>query len=127
MIDIQDEKLFGEIVASLVADLGTNPNLNTGEQIRYVNAVAKATVRIQEDGAFIDWDPKTDTMVIWSRSNEIYEIKADRVCQCKAAVNGHVCWHRAAKRLVAHYTVAEAMAHSEREFANMAAIAGVSA
>lgn len=121
MIEIQNTNSFSEIVASLVADIGTNPILNDGEKIRFVNAVAKACVRIEEDGAFIDWDPKANVITIWSRSNEVYQIRSDNTCQCKAALNGHVCWHRAAKRLISHYFVAQAMEESSLAFAVTAA------
>jgi hypothetical protein len=69
---------------------------------RWINAIAKATVQIEQHGEFMNYDTADNHLVIWSQdSNEIYS--ANGVCQCKAFERGLPCWHRAAARLVRLY------------------------
>jgi len=107
MIDIKDPELFGKIVASEVASIKDSNLLTSGEQISFVNVLAKATARIESSGAFMDFDAEADRLLIWSDSNEIYEIGSDKTCRCLAAMNGRVCWHRAAKKIISRYLAAE--------------------
>lgn len=107
MIEIRNEELWGRIVAEEIAEIHFNRSLTSWEQLRYVNALAKATARVERDGCFMDFDRPADKLLIWSNSNEIYAVKADKTCQCKAFHNGHVCWHRAAKHLVSRYLLIE--------------------
>jgi len=106
MIEIQNEELWGKIVAEELANIEHNRSLTTWTKVRFINALAKATARIEESGAFMDFDRKADKLLIWSDSNEIYEVNGDKTCQCKTFYNGNVCWHRAAKRLVSRYLFA---------------------
>lgn len=107
MIEIKDDALFGQIIAESVAAVNSHLVITSGDQIRAVNAIAKATARIQSSGSFMDFDRELDRLLIWSDSNEIYEINANGLCQCQAAVHGHLCWHRAAKRLLTKYFEAQ--------------------
>jgi len=107
MIEIQNEELFAQIVAEEIACVQTNGSLTTWQVIAFVNALAKATVRIQRSGCFMDFDRAADKLLIWSDSNEIYEVNGDKTCRCKAFESGKVCWHRTAKRLVSRYVLAE--------------------
>ncbi len=109
MIEIRDTDLFGKIVAEELAAVNGNAALNDWEKVRFVNALAKATRRIETSGAFMDFDREADKLLIWSDSNEIYEVNGNKTCVCKAAMNGNVCWHRAAKRLVSRYILAESI------------------
>lgn len=107
MIEIRDEELWGKILAEEIAAINGNRSLTSWEATRFVNALAKAAVRIERSGHFMDFDREKDHLLIWSDSNEIYEIGSSKVCGCKAGQNGDVCWHRAAKRLVSRYLLAE--------------------
>lgn len=109
MIEIKDTDLLGKIVAEEITAVDNNRSLNTWEKVRFINALAKATTRIEESGSFMDYDRAADKLLIWSDSNEIYEVNGDKTCRCKAAMNGNVCWHRAAKRLVSRYVLAESL------------------
>lgn len=109
MIEITDTDLFGKIVAEEIASIDSNRTLNTWDKTRFINALAKATSRIESSGSFMDFDADADKLLIWSDSNEIYEVNGDKTCVCKAGMNGSVCWHRAAKRLVSRYVLAESV------------------
>jgi hypothetical protein len=107
MINIEHEDLFGKVIADAVTRVNSNLGINSFEKVRAVNAIAKAAYRIQTSGAFMEFSADDGNLLIWSDSNEIYEIKPDGRCQCKAHMNGNICWHRAAKRLLEHYFTAE--------------------
>jgi hypothetical protein len=107
MIKIENEDLFGKVIADAVATVDANFQINTFEKTRAINAIAKAAHRIQTSGSFMEYSADDGNLLIWSDSNEIYEIKPDGRCQCKAHMNGYICWHRAAKRLLEHYFTAE--------------------
>lgn len=111
MIEIQNEELWGKIIAEELAAVDGNRSLTTWEKTRFVNALAKAAHRVETSGAFMDFDRGADKLLIWSDSNEIYEVNGDKTCACRAFLNGHVCWHRAAKRLISRYTLAEQIEH----------------
>ena len=116
MVEIQNEEIWGKVVAEELAAVNGNRSLTTWEMTRFVNALAKATARIERDGVFMDFDRKADKLIIWSNSNEIYEINGDKTCQCRAFQNGNVCWHRAAKRLISRYLLAEAVENEIQYF-----------
>ena len=103
MIEITDTKLFGKVIADALVKVDTNSTLNTWEKTRWINAISKAAVQIEDFSTFMTWQPeKGNTLLIWSsKSNEIYE--ANGVCQCQAYINGYPCWHRAAKKIVENY------------------------
>lgn len=107
MIEIKDTDLFGKIVAEELTAVYGNAGLNDWEKVRFVNALAKATAQVEKSSIFMDYDREADKLLIWSDSNQIYEVNADKTCQCRAALNGNVCWHRAAKRLISRYLLAE--------------------
>jgi hypothetical protein len=65
---------------------------------RWTNAVVRAAVEMEVND-FMSWNGHA--LVIWSKSNEVYE--ANGTCQCKAYEKGQPCWHRAAARLVQRY------------------------
>jgi hypothetical protein len=107
MIEIENSAVFGEVIAEALKTVDANSGIQTWEKIRAVNAIAKAAARMQ-DPAFAYWmefNGDADEMLIWnSRSNCIYTVKD--ACQCMAAQNGVICWHRAAKRLYELYLAA---------------------
>lgn len=102
MIDIEKPELFAKAIADALKAIDGNDALQTWEKLRCLNAVAKASHLLQTS-PFIDFDGDADTLLIWSDSNNIYEIKTDGACQCRAYESGNMCWHRAAKRLVQRY------------------------
>lgn len=108
-INITNEKLWGEIISEELVAIDTNLKLTSFEKVRYTNALAKAAARIEDDANFIHFDRETGNLLILSNFEFIYEIDANGSCQCAAAVNGKVCWHRAARRLTSRYLVAEAV------------------
>lgn len=112
MINIANEQLFGKVIAEALAIVGNNAELDDAGRKRCVNAIAKAAARIEQSGTWMNLDDETGNMVIWSDSNEIYEVgPACDNCQCEAFEYGIVCWHRVAVRLIQRYT--EAVGASE--------------
>lgn len=90
-----------DIFASVVADALVKIHLSGKDVKRWVNAIAKATLEI-ENNPFLTWQSETNSLLIWSQnSSEIYE--ANGVCQCKAFEQGYPCYHRAAARLIQRY------------------------
>lgn len=73
--------------------------------IRWTNAIKKASDVVNNlEMPFIWWNTTEQSLLISSEnSSNIYEIKADGVCQCQAYTNGNPCWHRALWRLMARY------------------------
>lgn len=106
MIEIQNTELWGKVLKEELVSIDNNRSLTSFEKIRFINALAKAAARIENSGAFMDYDFDCDKLLIWSDSNEIYEVNG-KICQCRAFTNGHVCWHRAAKHIVSRYQLAE--------------------
>jgi hypothetical protein len=104
MIEIQNEEIFGKVIADALVRVDQNHQLPTWEKTRHINAIAKAARRIQEQGCFMDWDGDADQLLIWSQgTNLIYIVGHDGRCQCRAQFEGKMCWHRAAKRIVELY------------------------
>ena len=108
MITIANSNAFAKVIADALASVAGNSNLSTKDQARYVSAIGKAAARIEQRGCFMDYDAEDDRLLIWSDSNEIYEVGADGRCQCKAQEFDFICWHRVAKRLIERYNEAEA-------------------
>lgn len=101
MIEITEKEIFGKVVADALCKLELNTSLDTGMKLRWVNAIAKAVIKIEKDGVFMDWQDN-DTLLIWSQgSNNIYQ--ANGACQCAAYLRGLPCWHKAAKQLLKNY------------------------
>jgi len=109
MIEITNAEVFGKVIADALTSVGENASLQTLEAKRCVNAIAKAAARIESSGCYMDYNADEDRLLLWSDSNEIYELKADGRCQCIAQSHGVICWHKAAKRLIERYN--EAMMH----------------
>lgn len=109
MFEIADQDVFGKVIAEEVSAVDGNSSLTSFEKIRFVNALAKAAVRIEQDGAWMTYEKEDDTLLIWSSgSNQIYTVDGStKSCQCLAGQNGNVCWHRAALRLISRYLLAE--------------------
>jgi hypothetical protein len=81
MLTISDNQVFGKVIADALISVGENTGIRTDEQERCVNAIAKAAARIETSGCFMDYNAEEDRMLIWSDSNEIYEIGPDGRCQ----------------------------------------------
>lgn len=106
MIEITDIGKFGKVIAKALADIDINKNLTSGDKIRWVNAIAKASTRIETQGVFMDWQEDDKSLLIWSQgSNEIYT--ANGKCQCLAFKANQPCWHRAATKLYKNYLALE--------------------
>lgn len=95
-LNIEPEKL-GFVVAEALSKLN---GLEVPNKARWINAIAKATVELEEN-PFCDWMPEEGHLLIWSKSNAIYE--ANGTCQCEAFLRGKPCYHRAMARLVQRY------------------------
>ncbi len=106
MIEITNQDIFGKVVADALVVVGQRNDLPEADRTRCINAIAKAAVRIETSGCFMEFDAGEDLLLIWSDSNEIYEINSDDRCQCKAQEHDIVCWHRVAKRLLERYNEA---------------------
>lgn len=123
MLKIENPDLFGNVVAHALVKIDENTDIRTWEKIRLVNAVAKASQRIDEQGCFMDFDGDADRFCIWSQSsNEVYVLESNEPCTCKAAVHGYICWHRVAKRLWEAYSLAEIKSHGTRQAAPALAV-----
>jgi hypothetical protein len=105
MLQIEDKDKFGKVIANALAKVElTVADVQTRK--RWINAIAKAAVEIEENGVFMTWMDEEQSLLIWSqKSNHIYS--ANGVCQCRAFEQGIPCFHRAAARLVRLYTAAE--------------------
>ncbi len=101
MIEITDTNKFGKVAADAIAKVELTVT-DAQTKKRWINAIAKAVIEIEENGVFMNYDKKDNYLVIWSqKSNEVYS--ANGVCRCKAFERGFACWHRAAARLVRLY------------------------
>jgi hypothetical protein len=101
MIEITDKDRFGKVIADSLSKVEqTVANIQTKK--RWINAIAKAVVEIEENGVFMTWQEEDHSLLIWSQiSNQIYT--ANGVCQCRAFEQDAPCFHRAAARLVRLY------------------------
>jgi hypothetical protein len=95
-LNIEHEKL-GFVVAEALRKLELS---DAPQKKRWIKALAKATVELEEN-PFCDWMPNDQHLLIWSKSNAIYE--ANGTCQCEAYGRGLPCYHRAMARLVQRY------------------------
>ncbi len=113
MLQIEDKDRFAKIIAGALAKIELTVTDSQNKK-RWVNAIAKAAVEIEQNGIFMTWQEEDHSLLIWSqRSNNIYT--ANGVCQCRAFEQGIPCFHRAAARLVRLYMEPEmsAIAHKE--------------
>jgi hypothetical protein len=92
-----NKEILGEIAAESISKI--NPNQPNAK--RWINAIAKAVVEI-ENNPFMTYNHDSHSLLICSEtSGEIYT--ANGTCQCKAFANGFPCKHRAASRLIQIY------------------------
>jgi len=104
MLQIENKDRFGKVIADALSKVEQTADAQTKK--RWINAIAKATVEIEENGVFMTWMEEDKSLLIWSqKSNNIYT--ANGVCQCRAFEQGSPCFHRAAARLVRIYLETE--------------------
>ncbi len=104
MLQIENKDRFGKVIADSLSKVELTADAQTKK--RWINAIAKATVEIEENGVFMTWQEADKSLLIWSqKSNNIYA--ANGVCQCRAFEQGSPCFHRAAARLVRLYMETE--------------------
>jgi hypothetical protein len=101
MLEITDTNRFGKVIADSLTKVELTVT-DAHNKKRWINAIAKATVEIEENGVFMTWMEADKSLLIWSqKSNQIYT--ANGVCSCRAFEQGSPCFHRAAARLVRLY------------------------
>lgn len=106
MLEIENKDRFGKVIAGALAKVELTVT-NSVDKKRWINAISKAAVEIEQNGIFMTWQEDSQSLLIWSqRSNNIYT--ANGVCQCRAFEQGSPCFHRAAARLVRLYMEPEA-------------------
>ena len=105
MLEIENKELFGKVIADALSRVEqTTADAQTKK--RWINAISKAAVEIEQNGVFMTWQDAEQSLLIWSqKSNHIYS--ANGVCQCRAFEQASPCFHRAAARLVRLYIEAE--------------------
>ncbi len=105
MLQIENKDRFGKVIADALSKVELTVASSQTKK-RWINAIAKAVVEIEENGCFMTWMEADKSLLIWSqKSNNIYA--ANGVCQCRAFEQGSPCFHRAAARLVRLYMEAE--------------------
>lgn len=126
MLEIKDTKFFLEIVADAVAQTEITLT-DEKERNRWINAIANGVRLLEDNYAFITWQPDSKSLLILSDSNQIYS--ANGVCQCKAYTNGinsrnkpFPCKHRALARIVRLYFELQEKPNQQGE--SSAAVAG---
>ncbi len=101
MLEITNQELFGKVIAAALARVELTVT-DARTKSRWINAISKAAVEIEENGVFMTWQEDDQSLLIWSqKTNNIYT--ANGVCQCRAFEQGSACFHRAAARLVRLY------------------------
>ncbi len=101
MLEITNQELFGKVIAAALAKVELTVT-DARTKSRWINAISKAAVEIEENGVFMTWQEDDQSLLIWSqKTNNIYT--ANGVCQCRAFEQGSACFHRAAARLVRLY------------------------
>jgi hypothetical protein len=107
MLQIENKNIFGKVIADSLSKVEQTVT-DAQTKRRWVRAIAKATVEIEQNGDFMTWMEEDKSLLIWSqKSNNIYA--ANGVCQCRAFEQGSPCFHRAAARLVRIYKGMEAV------------------
>ena len=113
MLQIENKDRFGKVIAGALAKIELTA-ADSQTKKRWINAIAKAVVEIEQNGVFMTWQNEDHSLLIWSqKSNNIYT--ANGVCQCRAFEQGAPCFHRAAARLVRLYMEPETVAAPVRE------------
>ena len=101
MLQIENKDRFGKVIADALAKIELTVK-DAGMKKRWINAIAKATAEIEENGVFMTYQEEDHSLIIWSqKSNNIYTAKG--CCHCRAFEQGSPCFHRAAARLVRLY------------------------
>ena len=105
MLQIENKDRFASVIADALSKVElTVAGVQTKR--RWICAISKAVVEIEENGVFMTWQEADKSLLIWSqKSNNIYT--ANGVCQCRAFEQGSPCFHRAAARLVRLYMETE--------------------
>lgn len=99
--------LFYSLVAQAIAKTEIS-DLSDKLQKRWINAIGKAVVEIEENGEFISFDSEKNLLTVWSqKSNGIYTVNGH--CECKASFAGQPCWHLSCKQLFLRYFEAVAL------------------
>ncbi len=107
MLQIENKQTFGKVIADALSKVEQTVT-DAQTKKRWINAIAKATVEIEQNGDFMTWMSDSQSLLIWSqKSNQIYS--SNGVCQCRAFEQGSPCFHRAAARLVRLYTQMESV------------------
>ncbi len=105
MLEITNQELFGKVIADALAKVEMTVT-DARTKKRWINAISKAAVEIEENGVFMTWMDDAQSLLIWSqKTNQIYS--ANGICQCRAFEQGSACFHRAAARLVRLYLETE--------------------
>jgi hypothetical protein len=105
MLQIENKDTFGKVIAAALSKVEQTVTI-AKTKARWINAIARATVEIEENGVFMTWMCDSQSLLIWSqKSNEIYS--SNGICQCRAFAQGSPCFHRAAARIVRLYLEAE--------------------
>jgi hypothetical protein len=101
--DTINNEILGKVIAETLVSIQNQfeaKQLTEGNYKRWIKAIGKATVEF-ENNPFLSWNFDRKHLIIWSKSNEIYE--ANGTCQCRAYLDGQPCYHRALARLVQRY------------------------
>jgi len=85
-----NKRIMACVIAQALAEVGNN--------MRSINAIARAVVEIESNPAMIWY---AGALVIASPSGETY--CANGTCQCAAFKFGKPCWHTACARLIGRY------------------------
>ncbi len=105
MLNIENKDKFGKVIAGALAQVELTVKDATTKK-RWINAISKAVVEIEQNSVFMTWLEESHALLIWSqRSNNIYT--ANGTCQCRAFAQKTPCFHRTAARLVRLYLEAE--------------------
>ncbi len=105
MLQIENKDKFGKVIADALSKVELTVT-DAQTKKRWIRAIAKAVVEIEENSVFMTWQENDKSLLIWSqKSNNIYS--ANGVCSCRAFEQGSPCFHRAAARLVRLYMETE--------------------
>ena len=92
-----NKETLAQVAAEAISKI--NPNQPNGK--RWINAIAKAVVEI-ENNPYMTYDHDSHSLLILSEtSGQIYT--ANGTCQCRAFEQGYPCRHRAMARLIQRY------------------------
>ena len=98
---ITRNELNQEKLASVVADAVAAASKAKTNSKRWVNAIARATVELENNPHMTYRHDSHSLLILSPESGAVYE--ANGSCQCKAFEQGQPCWHRAACKIVVNY------------------------